>query len=146
MNRIPRYVAYAALCAVLSGCVGTRTFYHQPVPGADHITPVQYAKKVAQHFNVIGVEIVAMRNDPTVSDGSKKALLEGFRQGVCSDQERDAAVKTADCRQGPSWVADATIAAYEGLASAKTEAEMQKASDELFKLLSDLINLIANSR
>lgn len=141
-----RYALLLPCLIVLSACPGTRSFYQQPPPGQDHVTPVQYVKKGLQHFNVIGVEIVALRRDPAVSEGSKQVLLEGFRKGVCSDQERDTAVPTADCRNGPSWRTDRAIAAYEALKSAQTEADMQAASDELFRILSDLIDAIAAAR
>lgn len=142
----PRYAALAACLLVISGCVGTRTFYRQPPPEASSVTLVHYAKKVLQHHNVLGTEIVALRADPTVSERAKTALLEGYRKSVCSDEERQASAKTADCRHGTSWQADRAIAAYESLASAQTEAEMQKACDELFRLVSELIDLIANAR
>jgi hypothetical protein len=146
MNRISRYAALAACLAILAGCAGHRAFYRQPPPETASVTSVQYAKKVLQHHNVLGTEIVALRRDPTVSGSSKAALLEGYRISVCSAEELAAAAQTADCRHGPSWQADRAIAAYEALASAQTEAEMQAASDALFALVADLIDLIAGVR
>lgn len=135
------------LCAgVLAGCGSTRDFYRQPAMDAETVTPVQTAKKVLQHHNVIGVQIVALKNDPTVSARSKTILVDAYRQSVCSDLERDTGVDTPECRKGPAWRAEGAIAAYEGLVTAETEAELQAASDALFRELSNLIDLISKAR
>lgn len=136
----------AAFMLVLTGCSGTSAFYKATPVGTDHQTAVQYAKKVLQHHNVLGKEIVILRADPSVSQDSKDKLLAGYRLSVCSEQERAQAISTGACHEGTSWKLDHAISAYEGLANAQTEAEMQKASDDLVRLIADLVDLIAGVR
>jgi hypothetical protein len=146
MNKLRSIATSAILATLLTACAGARSFYHQAPPGQTHVTPVQMAKKVLQHANVTGVEIVALRADPSVSGPAKAVLLEGYRKTVCSDIERAESTPTANCRQGPQWQAGKTIAAYETLKSAQNEADMQAASDALFQQLGELIDLIAKTR
>lgn len=141
-------IAIALLCLTLAACSGTSAFYkaHPPAESPQSDKVVQFNKKLLQHHNVIGKEIIALRNDPSVSQGSKDALLAGYRKTVCSDEERDTSVITANCREGASWRLDHATAAWEALQSAPNEVEMQAASDELARDIADLIDLIGGIR
>jgi len=135
--------AFLGFALVLTGCAGQRAF-HQEVQKVG--TPTAYAKGLLQEHNVIGGQIVLLRADPAVSEASKTALIKGYRKSVCSAEELDRLVETADCAKGPAYTLDRAIAAYEALTSAQSEAEMQQAADELALLVADLLTAIANAR
>ena len=124
----------------LTGCSGTRLFYKQ----TDVIgTPSAYAKAVLEHHNAIGTQIVSLTKNPTVSAQSKDALRAGYRKTVCDAGEISAGALTSDCHAGPSYQLDRAIKAYESVANAKTEEDLQVAVLQLTPLVTELVNLIA---
>lgn len=140
-----RNLRYALLgfLLVLAGCAGQRAF-HKEVKEIG--TPTAYAKGLLDEHNVIGKQIVALKNDLGVSEASKTTLTNLYRKSVCSDEERTQAVDTGSCDEGPTYVADSAIRAYEQLASATSEAEMQAAADALALLIADLLTAISHAR
>jgi hypothetical protein len=143
MRRI--LIAGAAALAILTtfslaGCSGTRLFYKQ---AADMGTPTAYPKAVLEHHNAIGRQIVALSKDATVSAPSKDALRDGYRKTVCGSAELAAGVLTGDCHAGPSYQLDTAIKAYESVANANTEEDLQAAVLQLTPLVTGLVNLIA---
>jgi hypothetical protein len=138
-----RYIAGLALCTVLAGCAGQRAFHNEVQKIG---TPTAYAKGLLEQHNVIGEQIVLLKNDPGVSEASKTTLVNLYRKSVCSAQERAAAVETAACSKGPTYTLDGAIIAYEALAGAQSEAEMQKAADALALLVADLLTAISHAR
>lgn len=138
--RILASLYFTFLLAVLVGCSGTQAVYKQAK------TPPQYAKAVLLHHNAIGAQIADLRADPVVSAPSKAALLDGYRLTVCSDAERSQDTPTASCADGPAERLEAAARAYEAVASAKTEAELQAAVDTLVGLLVKLIDTVNGAK
>lgn len=132
-------VAYL-MFAVLAACSGTKAVYEHAS------TAPQYAKAVLLHHNAIGGEVADLRADPAVSEQSKAALLEGYRATVCSQAERQQDTPTASCADGAAQHLEAAARAYESAANATTEAELQKAVDDLVGLLATLINTVNGAK
>lgn len=127
----------SAIAAIaVSACSGTRALYQQAN------TPAEFAKAVLVHHNALGAEVVRLRADPAVSEASKQRLVDAYRRTVCSSSELAAAAPTADCDEGPAYVADRAIRAYEAAASAQTEAEVTAASNAFVPLVTALVNTI----
>jgi hypothetical protein len=124
----------------LTGCSGTRLFYKQ---AAAMGTPTAYPKAVLEHHNAIGRELVVLVKDPSVSTQSKEALKDVYRKTVCSASEISSGALTVDCHAGPSYQLDTAIKAYESVANAKTQEDLQAAVLQLTPLVTGLINLIA---
>lgn len=125
---------------LVAGCSGTKAVYEK----AD--TPPQYAKAVLLHHNAIGSQVADLRADAAVSDASKAKLLEGYRLTVCNSAELAANESTATCNEGPSYVLEKAARAFEGAANAQTEAELQKAVDDLVGLLVTLIDTVNGAK
>jgi hypothetical protein len=134
------YFTYLLMAAVLAGCSGTKAVYQQAK------TPTQYAKAVLLHHNAIGSQVADLRGDPAVSESSKAALLQGYRVTVCSQEERSQDTPTASCADGPAQNLEAAAQAYESLATAQTEAELQKAVDALVGQLVTLITTVNGAK
>jgi hypothetical protein len=137
MTRAPFVVLGALVLMSFSGCAGMRALYEKPA------TPPQYAKAVLIHHNAIGESIARLREDPAVSASTKAQLLAAYRVTVCSDAEMRASTSLAACADGPAERLERAARAYELLANAKTETELQSAVDALVSLLVPLIETIA---
>lgn len=133
-------VIVVIIAIMLAGCSGTRLFYRQADASG---TPSAYAKAVLEHHNAIGTQIVSISKDPTVSAQSKDALKEGYRKTVCDSAELASGTLTGDCRAGPSYQLDRAIKAYESVANANTQEDLQVAVLQLTPLVTELVNLIA---
>lgn len=134
-------LALAAVAPIaLAGCSGTKAFYQE---AASIGTPTAYPKAVLEHHNAIGAQIVAVSKDPTVSAQSKDALKDGYRKTVCDSTELAAGTLTGDCHGGPSYQLDRAIKAYESVANANTQEDLQAAVLQLTPLVTALVNLIA---
>lgn len=131
---------FTFLLAVLVGCSGTKAVYEQA-----H-TPPQYAKAVLLHHNAIGEQIADLRADPAVSDVSKARLLTGYRATVCNQAERDANTSTAECAHGAAQTLQSAASAFESAANAQTEADLQKAVNDLVGLIAELIPIVNGAK
>lgn len=140
MPKYSRFSLTLPILLILAACGGTKAVY-------DHAsTPPQYAKSVLLHHNAIGTQLADLREDPAVSDATKEILRREYRLTVCSHAERDADEPTSSCNEGPAYVLEAAGRAYEGVANAQTEADLQKAVDELVAILVKLIDTIATAK
>lgn len=133
-------VAYLVFAMALTACSGTKAVYELAK------SPQQYAKAVLLHHNAIGSQVADLRADPTVSARSKATLLTVYRATVCSQAERDQDTPTASCADGAAQHLEVAAGAYEKAASATTEAELQKAVDDLVGLLVPLINAVNGAK
>lgn len=120
----------------VAACTGTKALYKH----AD--SPVSYAKVVLLHHNALGTAVADLRADPTVSEGSKVKLLQGYRVTVCSASELSLPTATAACRDGPAQKLEAAARAYEAVQSAKTDADLQAALTKLVGLITQLVTTI----
>lgn len=140
MRRFRSFATCLPILLILTACGGTKAVYDQA-----H-TPPQYVKAVLLHHNAVGTQIADLRADPAVSADTKEMLRRDYRMTVCSDAELTADEPTSDCDEGLAYVVEAAGRSAEGLSSATTEAELQKAVDDLVALLVKIIDTIATAK
>lgn len=141
--RSPWYASVIAflivIAVLLGGCSGTKAFYRQAQ------TPTQYAKAILEHHNAIGLQVATLLNNQGLSEQSKEKVRAGYRLTVCDEREIASGTPTASCVNGASYDLDAAIRAYESVANAQTDADLQAAVLALTPLVTHLINAIAGS-
>lgn len=135
------YVALAlgALFGV-SGCVGHRALYRQV-----HTAPESIKAMLIEH-NAIGQEIVSVRSDTTIPAGTRTAIVNLYRDSVCSEAERAQGVETAGCRDGPAQRTEALGRALEASPTANNEQALQASADELARVLAQLTVALTGAR